>query len=1650
MADSSSVVVKAAGLITSPNELDRAEGSLTEASNVIIKRDGIIEPRRGFNLYGSALPSSTNRVKQLATYRNRILRHYSSKLAFDSDGAGTFIDFAGSFLETETGLRMKFIESNGNFYFTTSDGIKKISAKSSSGFSADTDYVVGAGAIKAVDLQGETIYTPNSQSAFLPQDSTVAYRVVWAYTDANANLVPGAPSQREIVGNPMVGLLIRDYMRSLDVLDNLANTPLTSARINDKNYVSTLGLTLNSSANDVYTNLLSLSTKLDNDIFLADQAAVAPLQITTASLNNGVVTVNFTGTVGSYLLPGSNIFLTGFNLSTRQEIQQVSFSTTPTSGNFTLVYQGEATASLAFNATNTAVQTALRGIIGLGNVVVTGSVTSGTGLTLTFPITDGNVAQITVGANTLSSGVAVTVTSTTTQDGVAVTSGSVNGGHVVVTSTSTSVTFNTTAVGALNLTSATINSNKFRVILKPNAPSTPATNQELVDMQLYYSTILTSLSDEPSAIISSADSVAVNLLDITTTSTVKLEISIPEGITSNYFFQVYRSSISQATGVSTFDDASPNDELQLVYEAYPTAAELIAKTIIIEDVTPDAFRGANLYTNASTGEGILAANEAPPFAKDINRYRNSVFYANTRTKQRISLNLIGVTQMISDYDLGITPKVTITNGLVTNTYSFVTGLQEITSITTVADISNSLNGKYFLLDSTTTKYYVWFSTGSGVDPAISGRTGIKVNIATNDTAVTVATRLRDKISTFLDSFICNRITNIVQITNFKTGVTPDAVDFNTAFSIVIVQQGRGERIQPQVTRINAIAGNLFTSVGIAEYFTINTTLNKNQFYVWFQRGANTSPNIAGKTGLEIILTGLETAAQVAQKIANVLPATSFTSSVVSNVVTVTNVQYGSAALATDNVSNVGFTITTTQVGALEVLLSPLLSPARAVEETALSFIRSINNNPDESVYGYYTSSSFDVPGQIIIEARSLSNSAPFRILGNNGKTGLSFNPDIGPEVFISSITAANPTVITTTTPHKLATGDEVVMSSTNSIEVMDGLFQVLVISPTTFSIDKRVFTAGTTGSLIKASNGVFSENEQKVNRVYYSKLQQPDSVPIVNYFDVGAQDKAILRILPLRDSLFVFKEDGLYRISGDSAPFQLNLFDNSFIVLAPDSVSVANNVIYAWTTQGIQNLSEGGASVISRNIDNIILKTQSANFTNFKAITWATGYESDNSYNVFTCLNESDTTPQIGYRYSTLTQSWTTYNLSPTCGVINSFNDKLFLGASDIPYIEQEKKTFSRLDYSDREYSTIVGNGTIVGNTVVLTSITNFAVGDGFVQDQTLTTFEFNTTLDKLDLDSGTTDTDYHTLAMLAGGNPKVSLNALATKLDADPGVNFTQFAATIENKIGVSTAISVAPVTIITSVGHELLNGRIVQFDSTNSVPLLAGPYVITVIDANRFSIPVTVKTAGTTGNWQTVDGNFDDIKICYNFTILTLNNDLGISFNNYKSINNNTIQEAIITSINTITKRLTLNIALHFLTGTAVVKKSIMTSFTYSPNTMGDPLGLKHIREATLMFERTNITTGTMSFSTDLLPELVSVSFNMSGNGIFGHSTFGSGFFGGVGNAAPFRTYIPRQCQRCRYVIIRFQHSIAGETYAITGVTITGNIGQSSRAYR
>jgi len=273
-----------------------------------------------------------------------------------------------------------------------------------------------------------------------------------------------------------------------------------------------------------------------------------------------------------------------------------------------------------------------------------------------------------------------------------------------------------------------------------------------------------------------------------------------------------------------------------------------------------------------------------------------------------------------------------------------------------------------------------------------------------------------------------------------------------------------------------------------------------------------------------------------------------------------------------------------------------------------------------------------------------------------------------------------------------------------------------------------------------------------------------------------------------------------------------------------------------------------------------------------------------------------------------------------------------------------------------------------------------------------------------------------------------------------------------ISSKTGTITNITVANPTIVTIPNHGLVSNRYIQISGSNSSPLINGNYTATVIDDNTISIPIGVLIAGSTGTFSTLDGTFQDTLANYNYIISILNTDPGTSFNNYTPINIVTSQEAIIIAVNQATKQVTTEFPLDYVVGPLNIFKAINSTFTYTPVTFKDPLNLKQVSEATLMFENKAFSSAELAFKSDLIPEFVPVPFKGTGNGSFGLGVgkFGGNFFGGASNAAPFRTLIPRDAQRCRYIIPRFTHAVALEKYIINGLTLSGNIGQSTKAYR
>lgn len=113
---------------------------------------------------------------------------------------------------------------------------------------------------------------------------------------------------------------------------------------------------------------------------------------------------------------GGEVISTGAATS---EVQTVTITGTPTGGTFTLTFDGETTAPIAYNAAAAAVDTALEALpnIEAGEVAVTGGPGPGTPYVVTFVTAVGDVPQMTADGAALTGGTAPAVGVTTTTPG---------------------------------------------------------------------------------------------------------------------------------------------------------------------------------------------------------------------------------------------------------------------------------------------------------------------------------------------------------------------------------------------------------------------------------------------------------------------------------------------------------------------------------------------------------------------------------------------------------------------------------------------------------------------------------------------------------------------------------------------------------------------------------------------------------------------------------------------------------------------------------------------------------------------------------------------------------------------------------------------------------------------------------------------------------------------------------------------------------------------------------------------------------------------------------------------------------------------------------------------------------------------------------
>lgn len=785
------------------------------------------------------------------------------------------------------------------------------------------------------------------------------------------------------------------------------------------------------------------------------------------------------------------------------------------------------------------------------------------------------------------------------------------------------------------------------------------------------------------------------------------------------------------------------------------------------------------------------------------------------------------------------------------------------------------------------------------------------------------------------------------------------------------------------------AGSAIVNYSFIKLYSSN---NERIYRVIFNRTDITPDPLltnAGEIDIIVNVSSATTAAQVAAAIQTALNIAGsaatydFIVTISSNILTIENKNNGISQYFIP----APFTYGSLTIGLGEdilnnkVLLSGNSNKEEAFKETMTSLVRVINANPDEIVRATYASNLYEIQGKIVLESKTLED-LPFYVTSLDSSNMItSFTPNLSDNYSNSAIVYDTVSKITTVTIPALIepdikVGDKVAIIESSSL--VNGQYTVASTqylgSTFTYTVNGAILAlTGFFGKTISTKS--ISKAPQIKNRIYYSKFYQPEAVPFLNFIDVGSSEFEISRIITLRESLFVLKKDGVFRIAGDGGPFptfKVSIFDSTSIIIAPDTAVTLANQCYFFSNQGIMRLNESSIETISRPIQDKLLPFITTN-PNISTVSFAVPYETDRSFLVWTSSSKTDAKASVCYRYNIDTSTWTEWKITKSCGILNEHQDKLYLGGEyveengDTTYsVDIERKDFTRFDYADRDFTFTLTNIDLQGVELIPSSIYNFSVGDVVFQEQYVTLFQFNNLLKKLDMDMGLDVHDFYdsSIKLENGKSLSTSMTLLVSRLNLADNTETYTFSgstdfATIQTEF--NAIITKLNNSVKTYFSNYVLSSGTVSYETVviskntsynmielkSEQPFIAGP--MKIYKSISTEIQYAPQHAGDPSSFKQFSaGEFMFERRSFSSAVASYNSDIS---DNYEEIT------------------------------------------------------------------------------------LVSKSASNYGNSEWGSESI----WGGQGDQSQIRTYIPLKKQRCRFLGCKFSHSIAFESFQLYGISLS-----------
>jgi hypothetical protein len=290
-----------------------------------------------------------------------------------------------------------------------------------------------------------------------------------------------------------------------------------------------------------------------------------------------------------------------------------------------------------------------------------------------------------------------------------------------------------------------------------------------------------------------------------------------------------------------------------------------------------------------------------------------------------------------------------------------------------------------------------------------------------------------------------------------------------------------------------------------------------------------------------------------------------------------------------------------------------------------------------------------------------------------------------------------------------------------------------------------------------------SANDEFVNGLMYSKQGIPEAVPLKNIIRVGSSDDRIVRIVPLRDGLFIFKEkDGIYVLRGENeVSFSVQILDSTAKVVVADTLVPVNNLIYGLFDAGVGEVSDSGVSYSPAiPIKDQILELYGSALAKAKTYGYGAAYETDGKYIIGLPSNSADTSNTQQFVFDVYGRTWCRWTLNARAMVVNPQDGKLHYALGSAAKVYQERKSYDYTDYAD--YGNTCTISSYTGTTVTISNTSSMTVGDLLIQGDS------NAYIESIDLAAGTVVIDAEQ-AWTTGVATVEHLKAIFSKVEWNP-----------------------------------------------------------------------------------------------------------------------------------------------------------------------------------------------------------------------------------------------------------------------------------------